>query len=241
MAPDNTIASVEVQDLVGAPGEWIVNTLNGVTLETYPGSQLAAAWNRCWGFCAGYWALAYQRPGDAGINVANGSNFQASLAINSNSVTSNSSLALTPEVQIDGASVTRLTMMSESLSSPTSGKAFKSTYETDWSQDGVLLSGNTLPAPSPTLQFAITLLDNFRTIVFLALLPNGTVTGSYYRHQFIPIPSVNFRGGPSNLNFTAIAASEEGVFYGISQDEISQYRVNDTDPSVFEFIDRVYP
>ncbi|KAI1421974.1 hypothetical protein F5Y12DRAFT_660583 [Xylaria sp. FL1777] len=242
MAPDNTIASVEVGDLVDGPEDWIVNTLNDAILETYPGSQLAAAWNRCWGSCAGYWALAYQRPGDAGINVANGSDFsKASLAINSNSVVVGSSLALTPEVQPNSASVSRLTMMSESLLTSDSGKAYKSTYKTSWSQDGVLLSGATLPAPSPRLQFAITLLDNFRTIVFLALLPNGTVTGSYYRQHFVAIPSVDFRGGPSNPNFTAIATSEEAIFYGISQDEINQYSVNDTDPSVFEFVERVFP
>ncbi|KAI0975051.1 hypothetical protein F4678DRAFT_485973 [Xylaria arbuscula] len=241
IAPDNTIASVEVSDLVNAPLEWEINTLSGTTLETYPGSQLAASWNRCWGLCAGYWALAYQRPGDAGINVANGSNFDASLAINSNSVVVGSSLALTPEVQLDGSSVSRLTMMSESLSNSDSGKAYKWTYEDSWSQDGPLLSGALLPTPSSTLQFAISLLDNFRTVVFLALLPNGTVTGQYYRKMFISIPNVMFIGGPSDPNFTAIAASEEGLFYGISRDEINQYSINDTDPSVFEFVDRVFP
>ncbi|KAI3335285.1 hypothetical protein F4824DRAFT_501250 [Ustulina deusta] len=242
MAPDNTIAGVAVQDLVDAPEEWTVNPLNGATLEAYPGSQLAAAWNRCWGSCAGYWALAYQRPGDAAINVANGSNpSHASLAIESDSVVLGSSLALTPEVQLDSASVSRLTMMSESLSTSVSGKAQKSTYITSWEHDGGLLPGTTLPAPSPTLQFAITLLDNLRTVVFLALLPNGTVTGSYFRAHYIMILSVDFRGGPSNLNFTAIATSEEAMFYGISQDEIHQYSVNDTDPSIFEYVEKVFP
>ncbi|KAI0813779.1 hypothetical protein GGR55DRAFT_635810 [Xylaria sp. FL0064] len=175
LAPDNTIASVQVQDLVAAPGEWIVNTLNGVTLETYPGSQLAAAWNRCWGPCVGYWAVAYQRPGDAGINVANGSNFHASLAVDSNSVVLGSSLALTPEVQLDGASVARLTMMSESLSSPTSGKAFKSTYETSWSQ-GEYNVTPFIPCPLDSDCFLLRL-----RVVFVRQLVNQAQTASFYQ------------------------------------------------------------
>lgn len=84
-------------------------------------------------------------------------------------------------------------------------------------------------------------MDNFRVVVFLALLPNGTVTGSYFRVDFVMISSVEFRGGPSNLNFTAIATSEEAMFYGISQDEIHQYSINDTDPSVFDYVEKVFP
>ncbi|KAI0517894.1 hypothetical protein F5B22DRAFT_602868 [Xylaria bambusicola] len=242
IAPDNTIASVEVQDLVDAPEEWTFKTLDGEVIETYPGSQLAAAWNRCLDICVGYWAVAYQRPGDAGINVLNGSDkSHASLAVESDRVVAGTSLALTPEVQTDGDSVARLTLMSESLLSSDSGKAQKSTYEAEWYHDGELLSGTTLPAPSTMLQFSITLLDNFRTVVFLALLPNGTVAGSYYRSHFVSIPAVDFRGGPSDLNFTAIATSEEAMFYGISNDEIHQYSVDHTDPTVFQYIDTIFP
>ncbi|KAI1358082.1 hypothetical protein F5Y08DRAFT_351229 [Xylaria arbuscula] len=239
IAPDNTIGSVEVQDLVGAPAEWSLNTLD---IEVYAGSQLAAAWNRCWESCAGYWTLAYQRPKDAGIHVLNESDTShASLAVESDRVVVGTSLALTPEVQTDGASVARLTLMSESLLTSDSGKAQKSTYETEWYHDGTLLSGAIIPAPYPTLQFSITLLDNFKTVVFLALLPNGTVTGSYFRSHFVSIPAVEFRGGPSDLNFTAIATSEEALFYGISNDGIHQYSVDHTDPSVFEYIDTIFP
>lgn len=133
MAPDNTITSVEVQDLVDAPEEWTLNTLDGEVIEAYPGSQLAAAWNRCWDICAGYWALAYQRPGDAGINLLNESDTShTSLAVESDRVVAGTSLAVTPEVQTDGDSVARLTLMSESLLASDSGKAQKSTYETEW-------------------------------------------------------------------------------------------------------------
>ncbi|KAI1116723.1 hypothetical protein F5Y14DRAFT_406368 [Nemania sp. NC0429] len=242
LAQDNTIASVEVQDLVDGPEDWRVNALSGAFIRTHPGSQLAAAWNRCWGPCAGNWVVAYQRPEDAAIQVANGSDLShGSLAIDSDRVAVGSSLAITPEVQIDDTSVSRLTMISESLSTSDSGKAQKSTYITSWERDAGLLHNTTLPAPSPRLQFAITLLDNLRTIVFLALLPNGTVTGEYFRVTFVTIPSVEFRGGPSNLNFTAIATSEEAMFYGISQDEIHQYSVNDEDPSVFDYVEKVFP
>ncbi|KAJ8107240.1 hypothetical protein ONZ43_g6797 [Nemania bipapillata] len=142
-------------------------------------------------------------------------------------------------------SVARLTMLSESLTTATSGLGQKTTYaeESTWYSDGQLLGSRSLPAPSPNLQFAITRLDNFAAIVFLALLPNGTVTGEYYlksQSKFVEILSVEFRNGPS-ANFSAIATSEEAIFYGISGDEILQYSVDSEDPSVFNFMEVVYP
>ncbi|KAI0110773.1 hypothetical protein GGR51DRAFT_75953 [Nemania sp. FL0031] len=245
LAPDNTITGVAVYDLIVSPEQWQYDTLGDSTLVAASGSQLAAAWTRCWADdCPGHWALAYQRIPDYGINVANSSNFgSAPRAIESGRVAQNSSLAMIPEIQIGGTSVTRLTLLSESLSSPSSGQPQKTTYKTSWSADGQLFDGAAFPVPSPALQFAMSRLDDFAAIVFLALLPNGTVRGEYFPRggTFIEIPSVDFRGNPSPVNFSAIAASEDATFYGISADEILQYSINATDPSIFNFVERVYP
>ncbi|KAI3322952.1 hypothetical protein HD806DRAFT_545039 [Xylariaceae sp. AK1471] len=243
LTPESTITGVAVYDLVGQPDEWKLDTLGGAALTTRPGSQLAATWSRSWTpDSLGWWAVAYQRIPDGGINVANASDYMhAPIAVEPENVTQNSSLAIVSDLQ--GTSLSGLTLMTEYLGAPNFGLAYKATYTSSWRFDGHLLHNTTLPAPSPTLQFAITRLDQANTIVYLALLPNGTVTGEYNRKVFIKIPSVEFRGGPnpSNLNFSTIATSEEGMFYGISDDQILQYSVNDTDPSVFDFLDIVYP
>ncbi|KAI1126595.1 hypothetical protein F5Y10DRAFT_278653 [Nemania abortiva] len=246
LAPDNTITGVAVYDLIASPQEWEYDTLGDSTLVAYPGSQLAASWTRRWvENSPGYWALAYQRIPDAGINVANSSNFGSALeAIEPGRVAQNSSLAMIPEIQPHSTSVTRLTLLSESLLSPSSGIPQKTTYTTSWYSDGNLFGGASLPVPSSALQFAITRLDDFAAIIFLALLPNGTVRGEYYprdEDKFIEISSVEFRGGPATVNFSTIATSEDGRLYGISADEILQYSVNATNPAIFNFEERVYP
>ncbi|KAI8625025.1 hypothetical protein F5Y19DRAFT_280121 [Xylariaceae sp. FL1651] len=244
LAPDNTIAGAALFHPADDPEAWQFDSLGGTTINTWPASQLAAAWQRCWtSNCAGNWALAYQRPDDAGINVANASYYsKAPLAIDQSGVAQGSSLALIPQLDVMGPSVDRLVLMSESLGTPTSGKVQKTTYDSKWYSDGTLLPRAILPAPSSSLKFAITVLDSFATTVFLALLPNGTVTGEYYRgHGFTEVPSIEFRSGPASVNFSAIAASEDAMFYGISGDEILQYKVNESDPSIFEFVEKIYP
>ncbi|KAF2964599.1 hypothetical protein GQX73_g8983 [Xylaria multiplex] len=246
--PDNTIIDVAVYNLIDDPENWQHSGFGGSPLTASPGSQLAAAWTRCWADdCVGWWTVAFQRLSDGAISVANASDFNhPSVAVESEDVAENSSLALIPELQVNSSSsVTRLTMLSESLTTSSSGLGQKATYETEttWFSDGQVFGSRSLPAPSPTLQFAITRLDNFAAIIFLALLPNGTVTGDYWHRtleKWIEIPSVEFRDGP-DVNFSAIATSEEAMFYGISTDEILQYSVDAEDPSVFNFIERVYP
>lgn len=90
------------------------------------------------------------------------------------------------------------------------------------------------------MQFAITLMNNFTETMFLSLLPDGTVKAKWWGGHFTDIPSINFRGGPL-VNFTAIAASEDAMFYGISNDEVLQYQPDDTDLFSFVYVGKVYP
>ncbi|KAI1743046.1 hypothetical protein F4680DRAFT_471889 [Xylaria scruposa] len=246
IATNNVIMGVAVYDLLKGPNNWAFDSALGVGagLVTSPGSQLAAIWNRCAADdCVGWWALAYQGLPDSDVNVANASNWKSPQKAQSR-VAQNSSLAMISEIDSKTNSLTRITLMSESLATPNSGLGHKTTYRNEvqgWVNDGSLLRDTSLPVPSPTLQFAISTLDHFASPVFLCLLPDGTVTGEYYRKGFVSIPRVEFRGGPATVNFSAIAASEEAMFYGVSNDEILQYSINATNPSIFQFVDRVYP
>lgn len=114
-----------------------------------------------------------------------------------------------------------------------------------------------LPPPSPTLQFATTLLHNFTHTMFLALMPDdGTVTAVYWDGDWHDIPRIEFQGGPSlgsgsesepsAVRFSAIAAGEDAVLYGIADDQVLAYEsAANIDPEVgfpvFKYIGRVYP
>lgn len=97
-----------------------------------------------------------------------------------------------------------------------------------------------IPAPSPNLQFAMTVQNNFSAQNTITLLPNGTVTALLWDGHFHTIPSMNFRGGP-DVNFTSIAASEDAMIYGLSNDEILQYEPDTSDIYTYNYVGRVYP
>lgn len=54
------------------------------------------------------------------------------------------------------------------------------------------------------------------------------------------IPSLNFVGGPP-VNFSAISTTEDAMLYGISNDEVLEYKPDDSDPSNFVYVGRVFP
>ncbi|TRX91679.1 hypothetical protein FHL15_007461 [Xylaria flabelliformis] len=246
VATNNIITGVAVFDLLRGPNNWVLDSTlgEGPALLTSPGSQLAAMWNRCSADdCVGWWALAYQGLPDADVNVVNSSDWKSPYVAQSR-VAQNSSLAMIPEIDYEASSLTSISLMSESLTTSNLGSVRKTAYVNQakgWVDAGPLLHDISLPGPSPTLQFAISTLDHFESPVFLCLLPNGTVTGEYWRSGFVSIHRVEFRGGPDTVNFSAIAASEEAMFYGVSNDEILQYSITATDPSIFQFVERVYP
>jgi len=96
-----------------------------------------------------------------------------------------------------------------------------------------------LPRYNDTRQSAITLLDHWhRTLVYL-LLPDGTVTGCWWDKVIISkfghdgflnssaIPEVQFLDGPSGAtNFSAIAMTLDGMFYGMSNSQILEYSID---------------
>ncbi|KAI0198269.1 hypothetical protein F4808DRAFT_263056 [Astrocystis sublimbata] len=239
LTSDDTISGVAINNLAKNPELWEPDDLGNTTIATWPGSQLAAAWNRCWNKkCDGFIAVAYQRPGDAAINVANSSDFSKSaLVVDASRIAQKSSIAMF-------ADSARLTMYTELLVSPTLGRAqeniFGGSFGAGWVQESQRFE---VPPPSDNVQLALGALQNYAGSIALGLLSNGTVTGEYYVRGLgnIPIASVQFRDGPADVNFSMIATGEDALFYGISDGKILQYSISDLDPSVFDFMEVVYP
>ncbi|KAI1414565.1 hypothetical protein F5Y13DRAFT_158804 [Hypoxylon sp. FL1857] len=243
LVPDNEVSAVWLSDPDAQPDGWEHDPNYGDGPKTYPGSQIAATWQRgSTGSAIGTWVVAYQTP-EGDINALNASNWQSpTTVVEARAVADNSSLGLIPQLLGPDSKgvygVDRVVLVTESLSSGMVGTMQKNTYIGNWSGDGSLI--NNIPPPSPSLQFAVTLMNNFTQTMFFTLLPNGTVTALWWGGHFRSIPSINFHSGPQ-VNFTAIAASEDSMFYGISNDEVLQYRPDDTDLSSFVYVETVYP
>ncbi|KAI5917977.1 hypothetical protein F4810DRAFT_609918 [Camillea tinctor] len=238
----NIIRSMAATDALNSPSTWTNDTLDDATLETWPGGQLAAMWQRCWADnCDGAWIVAYQRP-EGAIKTANSTRWAtADVAIDSSNVAANSSLAIIP--QLNGQRLSRAELVSEDVSSSSTGTMSVTTYNDTWtnSEDRVteLLAG--IPQPSQRLQFAITKWDSWNQALYLALLVNGTVSGTHWDgSQMNTLSSIEFNQGP-DVNFTAIAMTTDAMFYGISNDEILEYSVDQTNPSTLNYVSTVYP
>ncbi|KAI0532326.1 hypothetical protein GGR58DRAFT_523291 [Xylaria digitata] len=242
VAPNDVMTGAAIKDLVNEPDTWVYDDLAGATLTTFPGSQIAAAWQR--GYTSdspGWWAIAWQDKENGAIRLANATDFHnTQLAIPSVETVHRTGLALIPERYYNN-DLNRLTMVSESLLSPTMGVIRKFTYRDFWFADGRWLKNRTIPPPTTGVQFSLMRSDNWAIIYLLVLLPNGTITGEYYEGGFEQVPVVTFVDGPSDLNFTAIAATEGGMVYGISGDSVLEYSVNNSDPSVLQFEGTVFP
>lgn len=54
------------------------------------------------------------------------------------------------------------------------------------------------------------------------------------------ISSFKFNSGPET-NFTAIAMTPDAMFYGISNNQILEYSLDQSDPSNFNYVGTVFP
>ncbi|KAI1337542.1 hypothetical protein F5Y15DRAFT_389575 [Xylariaceae sp. FL0016] len=239
--PWNMIRSMANTDPVNSPSGWDNDTLDEAQLETWPGGQLAAMWQRCWhADCDGTWIVAYQRP-EGAIKTANSSTWaSATVAVNSSDVAANSSLAVIP--QLDGVYLDRLELASEAISSSsTTGTMSVTNFADTWDASNeratTLLSD--IPEPTTRQQFAATKWDNWNQALYLALLPDGTVRGNHWDGSTMnSLTSISFNDGP-DVNFTAIAMTPDAMLYGISNDEILEYSLDTSDPSQFNYIGKV--
>lgn len=129
--PGNIIRSMASFDALNRPDSWDNDTLDGAVLQTWPGGQLAAMWQRTWGADGnGTWIVAYQRP-EGAIKTANSSTWAtATVAVESKSVAANSSLAIIPKLR--GAWLDQLELVSERVNSDSTGTMRLTTYNDTW-------------------------------------------------------------------------------------------------------------
>ncbi|KAI1457917.1 hypothetical protein F4805DRAFT_457361 [Annulohypoxylon moriforme] len=240
--PSNTIRSMAAFDALNRPDSWDNDTLNGAVLQTWPGSGLAAMWQRCWhSNCNGTWIVAYQRP-EGAIKTANSSTWAtATVAIDSSDVAANSSLAIIP--QLDGAYLDRLELVSERVDSGQTGDMRVTTFNDTWNgaDQRVTELQSGIPLPATSQQFAITKWDSWNQALYLSLLQGGTIQGNHWDGKTMNnISTFNFKSGP-DTNFTSIAMTPDAMFYGISNNEIVEYSLDTTDPSTFNYVGKVFP
>ncbi|KAI1772869.1 hypothetical protein F4818DRAFT_443750 [Hypoxylon cercidicola] len=238
LVPDHHISSVYLPKPDEAPRGWRFDTL-GVAALTLPGSQLAAMWQPCLepGCRAGRWLVAYQNP--VGVCVANASDPDSpAVVVRHTSVADNTSLALA--------------LLTERLSSGSVGTMQKSAYGAGQWKDGesypfsppsvsCLSEGERRwPDRRPT-GAAVVVLDHLAQTMPLALLANGTVRATWWNGSSVPVPSVRFGGGPAGaaVDFTAIAASEDAMVYGIAGDLVLEYAPDGADPPGFRYVSTV--
>ncbi|KAI1759052.1 hypothetical protein GGR53DRAFT_471709 [Hypoxylon sp. FL1150] len=239
--PDNIIRSMACTDALNEPDTWDNDTLSGAILQTWPGGQLAAMWQRTWGADGnGTWIVAYQRP-EGAIKTANSSTWgTATVAVDSSDVAANSSLAIIPSLR--GAWLDRLELVSERASGST-GVMSTTTYNDTWtgSDQRVTDLVSSIPLPAVSQQFAVTKFDNWTQTVYVALLQGGTITGNYWDgKEMNAISSFNFNSGP-DTNITSIAMTPDAMFYAISNNEILEYSLDQSDPSNFNYVGVVFP
>lgn len=76
--------------------------------------------------------------------------------------------------------------------------------------------------------------------LYLALLQNGTVQATEDLDHVRNLGLVTFASGPA-ANFTTMAVTMDGMFYGIQNDSIYAYTINSATPSIFTYLDVVFP
>ncbi|KAH9907724.1 hypothetical protein F4778DRAFT_445010 [Xylariomycetidae sp. FL2044] len=241
--PQWMIRSLAAADPVGSPSSWENDTLDEAQLQTWPGGQLAATWQRCWNAedCDGWWIVAYQRP-EGAIKTANSSIWgTATVAVESADVSANSSLTLTPMLR--GAYLDRFELGWEAPGNDV-GTLQMTYYNETWTNSGnrdtQLIAD--VPAQATDQQFAATKLGNWRQSLYVALLGDGTVKGNYYDgRKYNVLSSISFADGPvDDPKFSAIAMTDDAMFYGIVDDQILEYQVDAADPSQLKFVGVVF-
>ncbi|OTB04068.1 hypothetical protein M426DRAFT_262545 [Hypoxylon sp. CI-4A] len=153
----------------------------------------------------------------------------------------------TSQTARDGAGLTNLSLAVEASSTGSNGKieSHSASYQDDWkpvAPDTDREIESDMSLPSPAVQFAATTFANYTQRYFLALLADGTVTGTLSNETRVvdAFQTVELIPGPSTP-FSSIAATVKATLYGITNGTILEYQANSSNPSVFHHVGVVYP
>jgi len=251
---NNIVQRVESSELDVAqqPDSWTANLPDGPH-TVWPGSQLAAAWQRCAPNCVGNWVLAYQRNTDGAIVTANNSHWaNPDLAIKAGEVSKSTAIALVPWYQ---GIANKMGLMSESKVS--SGNADVQLYALntstgDWANTGKPLLASSVPSATSETQFAVTKWDNWSQSLYLSLTANGKLSASWWHGPqtvFEDIALTGFSGNSSSgasgngtPQITAITLTLDAMFYGVTADGmVLEYKVDQDSPGTFTYVSTVWP
>ncbi|KAI0132908.1 hypothetical protein BJ170DRAFT_680784 [Xylariales sp. AK1849] len=246
------IVSLLCADCINSPNLWQNESMND-TLYTHPQSRLAATVQLCGDGdtlcscssdrCAAGWVVAFQHPDD-GTNIT--TNYSSAWtgrqsAVVDNIVTASTSLVLITEYQgtHDG-----LGLVTQRYVSGTEGAIEVSAYtDHKWNDSNPISVMTNIPA-SGLLQHAVaSKWRDWATTLSYVLLDDGTLKGSWWTNDTnTPLDTITMDGGPANVsNISYIAMTLDAMLYAISDDEILEYSVDDTDPSTLHYVGKIFP
>lgn len=83
---------------------------------------------------------------------------------------------------------------------------------------------------------------DWSTTLSYVLLNNGTLHGTWWDNSTsTTLSSITLDGAPENVNHTSIVMTYDAVLYGISNDQILEFTVDDSNPSKLHYVAIVYP
>jgi hypothetical protein len=103
---------------------------------------------------------------------------------------------------------------------------------------------SSIPLPASEQHAAVTKWGSWNRTLVMTLLDDQTLRGTWWQGggTKTALNSITLDGsGPSNPKFSAIAMTLDEHFYGIVDDEVHEYTVDDTDPSTLHYVGQVYP
>ncbi|KAH8659836.1 hypothetical protein BX600DRAFT_551393 [Xylariales sp. PMI_506] len=235
----STLKAVYCGNAYEAPDLWLNSSMASNDLQVYPGSRIAAAWDRCnFTDCVGDWVIAYQEPGDGAIRTTNWSDWSQTWEVASGNIAGNTSLAIIPQYS---GSEKALGVVWQSYSSGTKGAMEVTTWNgSEWlSVDTEVISD--VPLPAQDQGIVVGRWYDWATTLFYVLLDDGTLRGSWMNgSQVTAIPTITLEGG-SATNFSTVAMTLDSMVYGIYNDTVLEYSVDTSDPSILHYVGQVYP
>ncbi|KAK1640731.1 hypothetical protein BDP81DRAFT_420626 [Colletotrichum phormii] len=163
-------------------------------------------------------------------------------------LTTNLSLAMI--TQFGGVVLDGIGLVAQAVGSNTATTSEFSMVEDRWdgqgwnSQNEAILANVLKPQGSSSMatpQFAVTMRNNWLDSIYLALNPDGTITGRVIGQRNETMNQITLeKSGGEVAKFSAIATTMDGHLYGIVDNTIQEYSFDTSDASILHFDGTVY-